>query len=70
MSHGLTVERWTAKRQVTVVIGIFKGKPTVAEVAREHDLTDSEGCAEVAQRNIENAFRARPRDLESSVNPS
>ncbi len=42
MSNEPTVKRWTAKRKAAVVMDIFKGKTTVAEVAREHDLTVSE----------------------------
>lgn len=65
MSHEPTVKRWAAKRKAAVVMDIFKGKATVAEVAREHDLTvsDVEGWMEEAQRNMENGFRARPRDI-------
>lgn len=65
MSHEPTVKRWTAKRKAAVVMDIFKGKATVAEVGREHDLTvsDVEGWVEEAQRYMENGFRARPRDI-------
>lgn len=44
---------------------IFTGKTTVAEVAHQHDLTVSgvEGWIEEAQRNIENGFQARPKDI-------
>ena len=48
-----------------MVIDIFKGKATVTEVAREHELSvsDVEVWVEEAQRNMENGFRARPRDI-------
>ncbi len=48
-----------------MVIDIFKGKATVTEVAREHELSvsDIEVWVEEAQRNMENGFRARPRDI-------
>ncbi|WP_205527579.1 DUF1153 domain-containing protein [Halomonas sp. JS92-SW72] len=39
MSNEPTVKRWTAKRKATVVMDIFKGKTTVAEVARQYDHT-------------------------------
>ncbi|WP_445005657.1 DUF1153 domain-containing protein [Halomonas mongoliensis] len=62
----------TAKRKAAVVMDIFKGKTTVAEVARQHDLTVSEveGWTEEAQRSMENGFRARPRTSVSSMSPS
>ena len=65
MSNEPTVKRWTAKRKAAVVMDIFKGKTTVAEVARQHDLTVSEveGWIEEAQRSMENGFRARPKDI-------
>jgi transposase-like protein len=65
MSNEPTVKRWTAKRKAAVVMDILKGKTTVAEVARQHDLTVSEveGWIEEAQRSMENGFRARPKDI-------
>lgn len=65
MSNEPTVKRWTARRKAAVVMDIFKGKTTIADVAREHDLTVSEveGWTEDAQRNRENGFRARPWDI-------
>jgi len=48
-----------------VVMDIFKGKTTAAEVARQYDLTVSEidGWIDEAQRSMENGFRARPKDV-------
>lgn len=65
MRNESTVKRWTAKRKAAVVIDIFKGKTTVAEVARQHDLTVSEveGWIEEALHSMENGFRARPKDI-------
>ncbi|MBN8411130.1 DUF1153 domain-containing protein [Halomonas litopenaei] len=65
MSHEPTVKRWTATRKATVVMDIFKGKATVAEVAHQHDLTVSEieGWTDEAQCSTENRFRARPKDV-------
>lgn len=44
---------------------IFKGKATLAKVARQYDLTVSEveGRNEEAQCNMENRSRARPKDI-------
>lgn len=65
MNEEPTVKRWTAMRKAAVVMDIFKGKTTVSEVARQLDLTVSEveGWIDEAQRNMENGFRARPRDI-------
>jgi transposase-like protein len=65
MSNQPTVKRWTAKRKAAAVMDIFKGKNTVAEVARQHDLTVSEveGWIEEAQCSIESRFLARPKGI-------
>lgn len=65
MSNEPTVKRWTAKRKAAVVMDIFKGKTTAAELARQHDLTVSEveGWIDEAQRSMENGFKARPKDI-------
>ena len=62
---GPEVQRWTAKRKASLVIDVLKGKVTVAEVCRQHDLTpsDVERWIDEAQRGMENALRARPRDI-------
>ena len=59
------VKRWTAKRKTQVVLDILKGKATVAEIARQHDLTPSEieRWVEEGISGMENNFRARPRDI-------
>ena len=36
------IKRWTAKRKTQVVLDILKGKTTVAEISRQHDLTPGE----------------------------
>ncbi|MDF0668808.1 MAG: hypothetical protein P0119_22385 [Nitrospira sp.] len=36
------IERWTAKRRVTLVVSILKGETSVAEAARTHGLTVAE----------------------------
>ena len=59
------IKRWTAKRKAQVVLDILKGKTTVAEVSRQHDLTpgEVEHWVEEGIRGMENNFRARPRDI-------
>jgi len=59
------IKRWTAKRKTQVVLDILKGKTTVAEVTRQHDLTpgEVERWVEEGIRGMENNFRARPRDI-------
>lgn len=42
MSNEPAVKRWTAKRKAAMVMGIFMGKTTVTEAARQYDLTVSE----------------------------
>ena len=65
MSDQPNVKRWTAKRKTAVVMDIMKGKTTAAEVARQHDLTVSEDerWIDEAQKNMENGFKSRPRDI-------
>ena len=65
MSDDNSIKRWTAKRKAAVVMDIFKGKTTAAEVARQYDLTVSEveGWIDEAQRSMENGFKARPKDI-------
>ncbi|MCA0976736.1 DUF1153 domain-containing protein, partial [Halomonas denitrificans] len=48
------IKRWTVKRKASVVMDIFKGKTTAAEVARQYDLTVSEieGWVDEAQRSM------------------
>ena len=37
-----SIQRWTAKRRVALVVTILKGETSVAEAARKHGLTVSE----------------------------
>ena len=59
------IKRWTAKRKTQVVLDILKGKTTVAEVSRQHDLTpgEIERWVDEGINGMENNFRARPRDI-------
>ena len=61
------IERWTAKRRVTLVVSILKGETSVAEAARKHGLTvvEVEAWREKFLLGAENALRNRPRDEES-----
>ncbi|MCI0509216.1 transposase [Chromohalobacter marismortui] len=42
MSDDSPIKRWPEERKASVVMDIFKSKTTVAEAARQHDLTVSE----------------------------
>ncbi len=61
------IKRWTARRKAAAVMDIIKGKTTVAELARSHDLT----VAEVEQWMDDfvsmgtEALRSHPRDAEA-----
>lgn len=59
------IKRWTAKRKTQVVLDILKGKVTVAEVSRQHDLTPAEveRWIDEGLGNMENGFRTKPRDV-------
>ena len=58
------IERWTAKRWVTVVVRILKGETSVAEAARTHGLTvaEVEDWRETFLLGAENALRTKPKD--------
>ena len=58
------IQRWTAKRRVTLVMSILKGDRSIAEAARAHGLTVAE-IEEWRDRFLlgaENALRTRPKD--------
>src|SRR5213594_2183408 len=61
------IERWTAKRRVTLVVSILKGETSVAEAARTHGLTvaEVEDWREKVLLGAENALRSRPKDEEA-----
>lgn len=62
---GNDVKRWSAKRKAALVLEIWKGKTTVSQACREFDLTpsDIEEWIFEAQDGMENALRARPKDV-------
>jgi transposase-like protein len=59
------IKRFTAKKKAQIVMDIFQGKTTVAEVSRKYDLTPAviEEWMEDARRGMENQLRARPKDI-------
>jgi transposase-like protein len=61
------IERWTAKRRVSLVVSILKGETSVAEAARTHGLTvaEVEDWREKFLLGAENALRSRPKDEEA-----
>jgi transposase-like protein len=62
-----SIERWTAKRRVALVVSILKGETSVSESARTHGLTVAqvEDWREKFLLGAENALRSRPRDEEA-----
>lgn len=61
------IQRWTAKRRVTLVMSILKGETSVVEAARTHGHTVGE-IEEWQDRFLlgaENALRTRPNDEEA-----
>ena len=59
------IKRFTAKKKADIVMDIFQGKTTAAEVSRKYDLTPAiiEEWIEEARRGMENQLRARPKDI-------
>ena len=59
------IKRFTAKKKADIVMDIFQGKTTVAEMSRKYDLTPAtlEEWMEEARRGMENQLRARPKDI-------
>lgn len=59
------IKRWTAKRKAALVMELIRGQATVAEAARQHDLTPSEieKWVDEAKAGMENALRCNPRDV-------
>ena len=59
------IKRMSAKWKAQIVMDIFQGKISVAEVSRKYDLTPAtvEEWMEEARRGMENQLRARPKDI-------
>lgn len=62
-----SVQRWTAKRRVALVVSILKGETSIAEAARKHGLTvaDIEEWQDRFWLAAENGLRTRPKDDEA-----
>lgn len=62
-----TIQRWTAKRRVALVVSVLKGETSVAEAARKHGLTvaELEDWRDRFLLGAENALRSRPKDEEA-----
>ena len=59
-----SVQRWTSKRRVALILSILKGETSVQEAARRHGLTvaEIEDWKEKFLLGAENALRSRPRN--------
>ncbi len=62
-----SIQRWTAKRRVALVVSILKGDTSVADAARQHGLTvaEVEDWRDRFLLGAENALRARPTEEEA-----
>jgi transposase-like protein len=62
-----SVQRWTAKRRVALIVSILKGETSVAEAACKHGLTvvEVEDWRDRFLLGAENALRSRPKDEEA-----
>jgi transposase-like protein len=65
MGNSAEIKRFTAKKKALIVLDIFQGKTTVAEVSRKYDLTPAtvKEWTEEARRGMENRLRARSKDI-------
>lgn len=61
------MKRWTAKRKSNLVLSIIKGQMTCSSAAREYDLplSEIESWVSEAHSGMENALRAKPRDIKA-----
>ncbi len=59
------ITRWTAKRNMALVLEITQGKTGVAEAVRSYDLPPSEieGWVEDGRKGMENALKANPQGV-------
>jgi transposase-like protein len=59
------IKRWTARRKSALVLEIIQGRTTVAEAARQFDLTPAEveDWIDQGKAGLENALRAKPEDV-------
>ena len=59
------IKHWTAKRKTALFMELLRGQTTVAESARQYDLTPSEleKWVDEVKAGMENALRSNPRDV-------
>ena len=59
------IKRFTVKKKAGIVMDIFQGKTTVAEVSRKYDLPPAtiEEWMEEARKGMENQLRACSKDI-------
>lgn len=59
------IKRWTARRKSALVLEIIQGRTTVAQAARQFDLTPAEveDWVDQGKAGLENALRAKPEDV-------
>ena len=60
------IERWMAKRRLTLVVSILKGETSVAEAARTHGLTVPEGVPK-KPRLVDTPKKSKPCTIEVDV---
>ena len=67
MAEDDSIQRWTAKRRMALVLSIVKGETSAKEAARQHGLTvaEIERWLELGMAGMENQLRSRPRDDEA-----
>jgi len=60
------IKRWTAKRKSALVLEILQGKQSISEASRLHDVTPAEieSWVDQAKAGMENALRAKPKDVQ------
>lgn len=62
-----SVQRWTSKRRLALVVSILKGETSAQEAARRHGLTvaEVEDWRDKFLFGAENALRSKPRNEEA-----
>lgn len=62
-----SIQRWTSKRRVALVMSILKGETSAQEAARRHGLTvaEVEDWRDKFLLGAENALRSKPRNEEA-----
>jgi hypothetical protein len=55
-----TIQRWSAKRKVELLLSLIKGEKKLVDVCREHDLKQSEDTAALQRTQV--GVRGSTRD--------